>query len=45
MGQEASTPIDESIPPKTLRDRSVEAVAKLIREERVSKIVVLVSLS
>ncbi len=45
MGQEASTHVDESVLPQTLRDRSVDAVAKLITEERARKIVVMVSLA
>jgi len=45
MGQEASTHVDESVPPQTLHDRSVDAVAKLITEERARKIVVMVSLA
>ena len=42
MGQEASSPIDESVPPTTLRERSLDAVASLIQVGRARKIVVLV---
>ncbi|KAI9732788.1 MAG: Sir2 histone deacetylase Hst2 [Cirrosporium novae-zelandiae] len=39
MGQEESTPIDESVPPQTLEARTIEAVAKYIKEGRARKIV------
>lgn len=42
MGQEQSMPIDESIPPQTLKARSVDAVAKYILSGRAKKIVVMV---
>ena len=42
MGQEQSSPIDESTPPQTLKARSVEAVAKYILSGRAEKIVVMV---
>ncbi|KAL6714651.1 Sir2 histone deacetylase Hst2 [Lecanora helva] len=42
MGQEQSCPIDEATPPQTLSERSVEAVAKYIKEGRAKKIVVMV---
>ena len=45
MGQEQSSPVDESIPPQTLKDRSVESVAQYIRDGRAKKIVVMVGLS
>ena len=44
MGQESSSLVDESTPPETLAERSIEAVAKLIRQSRAKKIVVLVSI-
>ncbi len=44
MGQESSTPIDETTPPQTLNDRSIEAVASYIKEGRAKKIVLMVSL-
>ena len=43
MGQESSSLIDEQTPPQTLKARSVEAVAKLIKDGRAKKIVVMVS--
>lgn len=43
MGNEASTPIDDSVLPATLKSRSLESVAKYILEKDVRKIVVLVS--
>lgn len=45
MGNQASTPIDESIPPETLESRTIEAVAKYVQEGRAKNIVVLVSCS
>ncbi|KAL8738761.1 MAG: hypothetical protein Q9181_000516 [Wetmoreana brouardii] len=41
MGQESSTPVDESTPPQTLKTRSVEAVASCIKEGRAKKIVLM----
>ncbi|EFX02440.1 sir2 family histone deacetylase [Grosmannia clavigera kw1407] len=41
MGQEASSQIDESVPPVTLSERSIEAVARYIRDGRARKIVAL----
>lgn len=43
MGQEASTPVDESTPTQTLSARTVEAIASYINEGRARKIVVMVS--
>ena len=43
MGQDSSSPIDESTPPQMLRDRSIESVAQYIKEGRAKKIVVMVS--
>ena len=45
MGQEQSSPIDDSRPSRTLRERSVDAVAQYIKDGRAKKIVVMVSLS
>ena len=42
MGQESSTLVDEDTRPQTLKDRSVESVAKLIKNGRARKIVVMV---
>lgn len=44
MGQESSTPVDESTPPQTLNARSIEAIASYIKEGRAKKIVLMVSL-
>ena len=44
MGQETSTLVDDDTPPDTLDARSIDAVAKLIRQRRAKKIVVLVSI-
>jgi NAD+-dependent protein deacetylase SIR2 len=42
MGQELShEPIDESVPPRTLKSRTVNAVADLIKDGKASRIVVL----
>ncbi|CAK7209240.1 Sir2 histone deacetylase Hst2 [Sporothrix curviconia] len=41
MGQEVSNQIDESTPPQTLEDRSLEAVAKLILEGKARRIIAL----
>ncbi|EED23562.1 SIR2 family histone deacetylase, putative [Talaromyces stipitatus ATCC 10500] len=41
MGNEASTPIDGSVPPATLRSRDLDSVAKYILEKDVRRIVVL----
>lgn len=43
MGNEASTPIDDSVSPTTLKSRTLESVANYIREKDARKIVVLVS--
>jgi NAD+-dependent protein deacetylase SIR2 len=40
MGNENSR-IDDSVPPKTLRKRSLSAVAELIKEGKVRRIVVM----
>ncbi|EPE07513.1 sir2 family protein [Ophiostoma piceae UAMH 11346] len=41
MGQEVSTQIGDSVPPETLRERSLEAVAELITSGKARRIVVL----
>ncbi len=41
MGQEQSGMVGEDVPPKTLRERSLEAVAELIRSGKARRIVVL----
>ncbi|KAH7316739.1 DHS-like NAD/FAD-binding domain-containing protein [Stachybotrys elegans] len=41
MGQEESMPIDDSVPPRTLSDRSLAAVADYIKSGNVRRIVVL----
>lgn len=41
MGQQNSQLIDPDTPPLTLSERSIEAVAKLINDGRVNRIVVL----
>lgn len=41
MGNEESTPIDESTPPSTLTGRTVEAVAEYITSGKVKKVVVM----
>ena len=43
MGQETSTLVDDETPPDTLDERSIDAIAKLIRQRRAKNIVVLVS--
>lgn len=42
MGQESSTPIDEHTAPETLGARTVDAVAKFVKEGRAKNIVVMV---
>lgn len=42
MGNEASTPVDESTPPRVLERRDVESLAKYILERDVRSIVVMV---
>lgn len=42
MGQESSSPIDESIPPQTLKDRTLGSVAQFIRDGHAKNIVVMV---
>lgn len=42
MGQESSSPVDESIPPQTLKDRTLGSVAEFIRDGHAKNIVVMV---
>lgn len=42
MGNESSTPVDESVPPVTLKARTLEAVAEYIKKNNVRRIVVMV---
>ena len=42
MGQETSTPVDESLQPKSLEARTVEGVANFIKAGKAKKIAVLV---
>lgn len=44
MGNEESTVVDDSTPPSVLEARSIEAVAKYIKEHRVRRIVMMVGL-
>lgn len=44
MGQDASKLVDENTPPETLESRTVDSVAKFIKDGRAGKIVVMVSL-
>ena len=41
MGQEASSPIDESIPPKTLAGRTLKALGEYMRSDKCKKVVVM----
>ncbi len=41
MGQEVSNQVDDSVPPQTLHDRSIEAVAQLILEGKARRIIAL----
>lgn len=43
MGQEESRMVDDKTPPETLESRSVEAIAKYIKDGKVKRIVVMVS--
>ncbi len=43
MGQEQSSLIDEATPPQTLKDRSIESVAKYVKDGKAKQIVVMVS--
>jgi NAD+-dependent protein deacetylase SIR2 len=44
MGNESSIPVEENVPPQTLESRTIEAVAKYIKEKKVRRIVVMVRL-
>ena len=41
MGQESSSPIDESVPPRTLTGRTLEALAEYIKSGKAEQIVVM----
>lgn len=41
MGNESSTPVDESVPPVTLKARTIEAVAEYMRKKNVKNVVVM----
>lgn len=41
MGNESSTLVDDNAPTQTLEDRSLESVAKLIKDGRAKRIVVM----
>lgn len=42
MGQDSSTPIDESTPPDTLQSRTLDGIAKYINDGKAKRIVVMV---
>ncbi|KAL9111200.1 MAG: hypothetical protein Q9227_004277 [Pyrenula ochraceoflavens] len=42
MGNESSTPVDESVPPQSLDSRTLEAVARYVKSRNVRNIVVMV---
>lgn len=42
MGNESSVPVEDDVPPATLRERTLEAVADYIKEKNVRRIVVMV---
>jgi hypothetical protein len=42
MGNESSVPVEDDVPPTTLRERTLEAVADYIKEKKVERIVVMV---
>ncbi len=44
MGNESSTVVDENTPPSVLEARTVEAVAKYVKERQVRRVVVMVCL-
>lgn len=44
MGQDSSTPVDESTPPQTLQSRTLDGVAAYIRDGKAKRIVVMVRL-
>jgi len=45
MGQEVSSPVDESTPPRTLEARSIDAIATYVKTGRARNIVVMVGLT
>jgi hypothetical protein len=42
MGNESSVPVEDDVPPATLRERTLEAVVDYIKEKNVRRIVVMV---
>ena len=42
MGNESSVPVEEDVPPCTLKSRTLEGVAEYIKERNVKRIVVMV---
>lgn len=42
MGNESSVPVEDDVPPATLRERTLEAAADYIKEKNVRRIVVMV---
>ena len=42
MGNESSVPVEDDVPPATLRERTLEAVADYVKEKNVRRIVVMV---
>jgi hypothetical protein len=42
MGNESSVPVEDHVPPTTLRERTLEAVADYVKEKNVRRIVVMV---
>jgi len=45
MGQEVSSPVDESTPSRTLEARSIDAIATYVKTGRARNIVVMVGLT
>ena len=45
MGNESSVPVEDDVPPATLKERTLEAVAEYIKEKNVRRIVVMVRIS
>lgn len=45
MGQDGSSPVDGSLPPQTLESRTLEGLAKYIKDGRAKRIVVMVGRS
>lgn len=43
MGQESSSPIDDSVAPVTLKARTLDALAEYIKSGKVKRVVVMVS--